>query len=120
MAITLGKDCTISVGGTLTGVRSVTLSQTARTIDIDEYGTRYASVYSTGRELSASIELNDDQSLSALIDSLENGTDITVAGGVGGFSFPAVVVGITENDSVDGVVTFTVEARLTRQGLRMP
>jgi hypothetical protein len=41
-----------------------------------------------------------------------------VSGGSGNWSFPAVVTGISETFSVDGVATFTVECKMTRQGLR--
>lgn len=118
MAITLGKDATVSAGGSIVGVRNVTFSSSARTIDIEEYGIRYASVYSTGRDGSLSMEVNDGQSLSGLFASLNNGTEITVSGGVGTWSFPAVVTSINENAAIDGVVTFTVEAKLTKSGLK--
>jgi hypothetical protein len=118
VAITLGKDATISVDGTITGVRNVQLSTSARTIDVEEFGSRFASVYSTGRETTLSMEVNDDASLSTLVAAHNDGTLVTVSGGVGSWSFPAVITGITENASVDGVVTFQVEAKLTRSGLR--
>lgn len=118
MGITLGKDATISVGGTITGVRNVQLTTSARTIDIDEYGSRFASVYATGRESTLSMEVNDDAGLSTLVVAHNDGTEVTVSGGVGGWSFPAVITSISESASVDGVVTFTVEAKMTRTGLR--
>ena len=118
MAITLGKDCTVAVGGTLVGVRNVTFSETARTIDIEEYGSRYASVYNTGFDASVSCELNDSASVSGLFTAMQNGTEVTVSGGSGGWSFPAVITGISESDPIDGVATFTVEARMTKSGLR--
>lgn len=118
MAITLGKDATVSVGGSIVGVRNVTFSSTARTIDIDEYGSRFVSVYQTGRDGSLSMEANDDASMSGLFTALNNGTEVTVSGSPGGWSFPAVITSISSNAAIDGVVTFQVEARLTREGLR--
>jgi hypothetical protein len=118
VAITLGKDGTISVGSSVTGVRNVQLSTSARTIDVEEFGSRFAAVYSTGREATLSMEVNDDASLSNLVTAHNNGTLVTVSGGVGAWSFPAVITAITENASIDGVVTFQVEAKLTRSGLR--
>lgn len=120
MAITLGKDATLSVGGSVTGVTNVTWSETARTIDIDEYGSRYRSVYQTGYEATLSFEMNDNANIGTFITNLQDGTEITVSGGAGGWSFPAVITSITETDSLDGVCTFSVEARITRQGLRVP
>lgn len=117
MAITLGKDTTITVGGSIASVRNVTLQATARTIDVDAYGSRLAEVYSTGRELAVSFEFLDSADLS-FIDFL-NGTTVMVAAGAGSWSFPAVITSITETDPIDGVATFQVEARLTRAGLKL-
>ena len=118
MAITLGKDCTISVGGNIASARNVTFSETARTIDIEEFGSRYSSVYSTGFDATVSVELNDSADVSSLFTALENGTSVTVSGGAGGWSFPAVVVGISESDPIDGVATFSVECKITKEGLK--
>ena len=116
MAITLGRNCSISVGGNIASARSVTITQTAKTIDIEEFGSRVNAVYSVGYDITASVELND---VSDVTDTqLVNGTSITVSGGSGGWSFPAVVTGISETFGVDGVATFTVECKITRQGLR--
>ena len=116
MAITLGRNCLISVGGNIASARSVTITQTAKTIDIEEFGSRVNAVYSVGYDITASVELND---VSDVTDTqLVNGTSITVSGGSGGWSFPAVVTGISETFGVDGVATFTVECKITRQGLR--
>ncbi len=118
MAITLGKDCTVSAGGNIASARSVTWQQTARTIDIEEYGSRYADVYTTGYDVSVTIELNDSVDTANVLASLNDGTVIQVSGGAGAWSFPAVVTSISESDPIDGVATFTVEARRTRQGLK--
>ena len=77
-----------------------------------------STVYSTGYDASVSVELNDGDDASGLFDSLQDGTEITVSGGTGGWSFPAVVTGISETFGVDGVATFTIEARMTKEGLR--
>lgn len=116
MAITLGKDCTITCGGNIASARNVTFTGSARTIDIAAFGSRYVEVYGTGWEASVSFEFNDSADLS--FDQLVNGTEVTISGGAGGWSFPAVVTAISETDSIDGVATFQVEARMTRPGLR--
>lgn len=118
MAITLGKDCSISVGGNIASARSVTISETARTIDLDRFGSRYVEVYSTGYDATVSVELNDGADASRLITACQGGTQVTVGGGTGGWSFPAIVTGVSETFSIDGVATFTVEAKMTRSGLR--
>lgn len=118
MAITLGKDCSISVGGNIASARNVTISGSARTIDVEQFGSRVNAVYSVGYDATVSVELNDGADTSGLFDSLQDGTEITVSGGTGGWSFPAVVTGISETFAVDGVATFTIEARMTTTGLR--
>jgi hypothetical protein len=118
VAITLGKDATVSVGSSVVGVRNVTFSSSARTIDIEEYASRFVSVYQTGRDASLSMEVNDNASLSGLFTSLNNGTEVTVSGSPGGWSFPAVITSISSSASIDGVVSFQVEAKITRSGLR--
>lgn len=118
MAITLGKDCAISVGGNIASARSVTISESAKTIDINAYGVRASEVYSVGYDATVSVELNDSADASALFSDLENGTQISVSGGSGGWSFTAVVTGVSETFSVDGVATLTIEAKMTRSGLR--
>ena len=116
MAITLGRNCSISVGGNIASARNVTISKTAKTIDVEEFGSRVNAAYSVGYELTASIEMND---VADVDDSyITNGTSLTVSGGAGGWSFPAIVTGISETFGVDGVATFTVECRITRVGLR--
>jgi inner membrane protein involved in colicin E2 resistance len=118
VAITLGKDATISVDGAVVGVRNVQFSSNARTIDIEEYGSRFVSVYQTGRDGVVSMEINDDQSIGNLVGKLQSGDEVTVGGGKASWSFPAVITNISESAAVDGVVTFQVEARLTKSGLR--
>ena len=114
MAITLGKDCTISLdGGTILSARNVTLTETARTIDVNPYGSRYAGVYSTGYECSVSVELNDSSDLGTAFSKMHSGGTFMVAGGAGGFSFLAVMTGISESDPIDGVATFVLEGRMT-------
>lgn len=119
MAITLGKDCTIILdGGAITSARNVVLSESARTIEINAYGSRNAAVYSTGYECSVQVELNDPSELGSLFRHMHEGTRFTVNGGAGGFSFQAVITGITETDPLDGVVSCVIEAKMTDSRLR--
>lgn len=119
MAITLGKDCTISLdSGAIASARNVTLSETARTIEINEFGSRYAAVYSTGYECAVSVELNDPADLGSAFTRMHAGTTFAVNGGAAGFAFQAVITGITETDPIDGVVSCVIEARMTHPSLR--
>ena len=119
MAIQLGKDCVISVDGALVGVRSVNVQRTARTIDVDEYGSRQAAVYPTGFETTVSIELNDIDGCALAKPGIIEGQkfDLISTGG-SGVTIPCVVTSFSESQPVDGVVTYTVEARLCRTGIQ--
>jgi hypothetical protein len=114
MAITLGKDCSIVIdGGTILSARNVQLTESARTIDVNPYGSRYAATYSTGYECTVSVELNDAADLGTAFQRMHTGGTFTVNGGAAGFSFLAVLTGITESDPIDGVATFTLEGKMT-------
>ena len=116
MAITLGKDATLTVGGSITSVRNVQWRASSRTIEVEEFGTREAAVYSTGWQASVSFEINDDSDMD--LDLLLDGTLVNVSGGEAGWSFDAIVTDITEVNPIDGVITWQVECALTRSGLR--
>jgi len=114
MAITLGKDCSISLdGGYIASARNVTLTESARTIDVNPYGSRYAATYSTGYECTVSVELNDVAGLGTAFERMHTGGTFTVYGGAAGFAFLAVLTSISESDPVDGVATFTLEGKMT-------
>ena len=118
MAITLGKDCSIVLdGGQIFSARNVTLTESARTIDVNAYGSRYAAVYSTGYECSVSVELNDAADLGTAFQKMHTGGTFTVNGGAAGFSFLAVTTRISESDPIDGVATFTLEGKMTDPAL---
>jgi hypothetical protein len=118
VAITLGKDCTIAIGNTIASARNVSFSYSVRTIDVDEYGSREAAVYPVGVEATVSVEFNDSADLSGAYSLVTSGAPVTISGGAGSWSFLGVITSISESDPIDGVATYTVEARLTRQGLR--
>jgi hypothetical protein len=114
MPITLGKDCSITLdNGVITSARNVTLTESARTIDVNPYGSRYAAVYSTGYECTVSVELNNSSDLGSAFTKMHTGGTFQVSGGAGAFSFLAVLTGISETDPIDGVATFTLEGRMT-------
>jgi hypothetical protein len=114
VAITLGKDCSIMLdGGYIASARNVTLTESARTIDVNPYGSRYAATYSTGYDCAVSVELNNVSDLGTAFEKMHTGGTFTVYGGAAGFSFLAVMTGISESDPIDGVATFTLEGRMT-------
>lgn len=116
MAITLGKAATLTVGGAITSVRNVQWQGSARTIDVEEFGVRPGYAYSIGWDATVSFEINDDSDMD--LDLLLDGTLVAVSGGEAGWSFNAIVTGISETNPIDGVTTWQVECRLTRTGLR--
>jgi hypothetical protein len=114
VAITLGKDCRIALdGGFIASARNVTLTESARTIEVNPYGSRYAATYSTGYECTVSVELNDSADLGTAFQKMHTGGTFQVSGGAAGFSFLAVLTGISETDPIDGVATFQLEGRMT-------
>lgn len=118
MAIVLGKDCAVDIGGAVFSARQVSIQRTARTIDVEEFGSRMATVYSTGYETVLVCEFNDSSDASGFRESLIAGQQIAVLSvGGSGLSMPAIVTSFSENQPIDGVVTWTVEARLCRDGL---
>jgi hypothetical protein len=118
MAITLGKDCSISLdGGFIRSARNVTLTESARTIEVNPYGSRYAATYNTGYECTVSVELNDAADLGSAFAKMHTGGTFRVSGGAAGFSFLAVLTGISESDPVDGVATFVLEGKMTDPAL---
>jgi hypothetical protein len=114
VAITLGKDCSIMLdGGYIFSARNVTLTESARTIDVNPYGSRYAATYNTGYDCTVSVELNNASDLGTAFEKMHTGGTFSVWGGAAGFSFLAVMTGISESDPVDGVATFTLEGKMT-------
>lgn len=119
MAIVLGKDCAVSIDGVVASARQVSIQRTARTIDVDEYGSRLATVYATGYDTVITCEFNDSADTAGFLTALQNGDriDVTSTGG-GGLTMPAIVTSFSESQPIDGVVTWTVEARLCRADIQ--
>ena len=60
-----------------------------------------------------SVEFNDSDDVASAFAHMHQGLPFTVSGGASGFSFRAVLTGISESDPIDGVVTYTIEGRMT-------
>lgn len=113
MAIALGKDCTLSIGGSILSARNATFEVSGKTIDVDPFGSRIAAVYSTGWDASFSAECNDIADIGGLFSMAKDGLYVSVSGGAGAWQFDAVITRITETDPIDGVATFNVEGKMT-------
>lgn len=115
MAITLGKDCTLSINGNaVVGVRNVTAEESVTEQEFVPYGSRLSRVYPTAYGLTVSLETIDDSF--DFVTALEAGTELNVVGT--GFSFVGVVTSVSDSQPLDGVRTFSVTMRRTYAGLR--
>ena len=115
MAITLGKDCTLSIGGgALVGVRSVTAEESVTEQEFVPFGSRLSHVYPTAYGITVQIETIDDSY--DFITALEAGSELNVVGT--GFSFVGVVTSVSDSQPLDGPRTFNVTMRRTYAGLR--
>lgn len=116
MAITLGRDCTVAVNGTVAGVRSVTADETASEIEFTPYGSRNAVTYTTATSQGITVESIDDAAAGLFSGLVASGQECQVSGT--GFSFTGVVTSVSENQNIDGVRTITATVKKTFQGIR--
>ena len=108
MAISLGRDYTLSIqGSTVAGVRDVTISETATETSFQPYGSRQIFTYTTGYSVDLSFETIDDAWFSTAITLLESGEQtpviISAPGGGNAWSFNAVVTSVSDAQPLDGV-----------------
>lgn len=116
MAITLGRDCTLSVNGDSASARSVTASETTEEIQLRPFGSREVFAYTTGYALDVTVESIDSDFYDSAVGWCEGGTEVSVSGT--GFSFTGVVTSVSESQPLDDVVSFTVVFKRTYPGLR--
>ncbi len=111
MAVALGKDCTISVGGTALGaVRSVTWVQSAKEVEVHPFGTKSVCKWSCGYEASVDIEFIEDPGYGGML-----GTGETVSISGSGYSGTFVITNIARSEPLDDVVTVVVTAKVAIQ-----
>lgn len=99
MAITLGKDVTITG---VTGARSVTVNNSAAEIDVTKFGDTSRKFRKALVEQTVEIECVDDPGVSA-------GGTFTL-GGTSTGNVLYIVTSVVRNDPIDGIATFTVSA----------
>lgn len=117
MAITLGRKTSVSVDGNLVSARNVTISYTAKLIDVNAANTREVQSYNCGYDATLSAEINDAGEAGGAIGKIQSGSIVTCGGGAAGISFQGVISSVTETAPVDGVCTVVIEARQGRPGL---
>jgi hypothetical protein len=97
MAVTLGKDVTISG---LTGARSVTVNNSANEIDITKFGDTARKFRKALVEQTVEVECVDDP-------GVEAGDTFTLSGtGTGNVLY--IVTSVAKSDPIDGITTYTV------------
>ena len=103
MAVTLGKDVTVSG---VANARSVTADATANEIDVTALGDTARKFRKSHIELTVEVECVDDPGVSV-------GGTFTLGGATVGGSQLFVVTAVTENQPLDDIVTYTVSGTST-------
>ena len=116
MAISLGKDCSVSINGTAVGARDVSISYDAQTIEVNEWMTTQRAKYPIGYGGKITVETIDDADVTGLITNL-TGTGATVSVSAGNISFTGIITSVTENTNLNDVRSFTVTAEIGKTGL---
>ena len=114
MAITLGKDTSVSVGGTLYSARNLSISYSAKLVEIEAIDSFAVGSIATGYDASMSCEINDPAEAGGSINAIVAGNSISCGGGAAGMGFTGVITSVTESAAVDGVATVVIEAKQTR------
>jgi len=101
MAVTLGKDVTISG---LSNARSITVNNTANEVDVTKFGDTYRRFIKAMVEQTIEVECVDDP-------GKEVGQTFTLTGTSTGNSVEFVVTNVAQSQPIDGIITFTVSAQ---------
>ena len=100
MAITLGKDVTITG---LTGARSVSVTNSAAEVDVTKFGDTARKFKKALIEQTVEVECVDDPGVAA-------GDTFTLGGSSTGNSIEFIVTSVARSEPIDGISTFTVSA----------
>ena len=103
MAVTLGKDVTVSG---VANARSVTADATANEIDVTAFGDSARKFRKSHIELTVEVECVDDPGVAV-------GDTFTLGGATVGGSKTFVVTAVSENQPLDDIITFTVSGSNT-------
>jgi hypothetical protein len=103
MAVTLGKDVTISG---VSNARSVTADATANEIDVTTFGDTERRFRKSHIELTVEVECVDDP-------GVDVGDTFTLSGPTVGGSKTFIVTAVTENQPLDDIITYTVSGSNT-------
>jgi hypothetical protein len=100
MAVTLGKDVTVSG---ISNARSITVNNTANEVDVTKFGDTSRKFRKTLIEQTIEVECVDDPGVAA-------GGTFTLSGTVTGGTVEFIVTNVAKADPIDGIQTWTVSA----------
>lgn len=100
MAVTLGKDVTISG---ISNARSITVNNTANEVDVTKFGDTSRKFRKTLIEQTIEVECVDDPGVTA-------GGTFTLTGTTTGNTVEFIVTNVAKADPIDGIQTWTVSA----------
>ena len=117
MAISLGRESGLTWGGiAVPGVRDVTVDYAVTTIEARPFGSRHGITFPTGYAVTLTVDTIDDAAASTAVAASIAGTEIAVV--AGGYSFTAIVTGVTDSAPLDGVRAYSIQMAKTQAGLR--
>jgi len=102
VAITLGKDVTVT---TLTGVRSITVNNSAAEVDVTKFGDANRKFKKALIDQTVEVECVDSPGVNIGATFTLTHTNLGTASGV-----EFVVTNITRSEPIDGIITYTVSA----------
>jgi hypothetical protein len=101
MAVTLGKDVTISG---LSNARSITVNNTANEVDVTKFGDTFRKFVKAMVEQTIEVECVDAPGKAV-------GETFTLTGTTTGDTVEFVVTNVAQSQPIDGIITFTVSAQ---------
>jgi hypothetical protein len=101
MAVTLGKDVTISG---LSNARSITVNNTANEVDVTKFGDTFRTFVKAMVEQTIEVECVDSPGKAV-------GETFTLTGTTTGDTVEFVVTNVAQSQPIDGIITFTVSAQ---------
>ncbi len=101
MAVTLGKDVTISG---LSNARSITVNNTANEVDVTKFGDTFRTFVKAMVEQTIEVECVD-------APGKDVGQTFTLTGTTTGNTIEFVVTNVAQSQPIDGIITYTVSAQ---------
>lgn len=117
MAISLGRECGLTWDGVaVPGVRDVTVETVVETARIRPFGSRVHFTYQTGYAIELTVETIDDAAAATALSAAQTGAEVAVV--ASGYSFTAVVAGVSDAQPLDDLRSWRITMHSTQAGLR--